>query len=104
MWKCGNEIELSAFLAIVARLPVTAPALRTTGDGRYIPQDVREFVWERDEGCCRAVVAGIRCRATTNLHFDHVIPFIRGGATLEAKNIQVLCRLHNLQKGSTQRF
>jgi len=43
-----------------------------------------------------------RCKATTDLHFDHVIPFIRGGSNL-APNIRILCAQHNLQKGSTQR-
>jgi hypothetical protein len=104
MWKCENELELSEFLRIVRTLPVTARTVKTAEDSRHIPQDIREFVLERDEGRCRAVVAGLRCRATTNLHFDHVIPYCRGGDSLEAKNVQLLCRLHNLKKGSAQRF
>lgn len=104
MWKCESELELRAFLRIVRALPVTAPTLKAGEDSRYIPQEVREIVLERDEGRCRAVVGRLRCGATTNLHFDHVIPYSRGGDSLDAKNIQILCRLHNLQKGATLRF
>ena len=104
MWKCDDETELSAFLRIVRALPVTAPTVKSGDHGRYITQEVREFVLERDEGRCRAVIAGQRCHATTDLHFDHVLPFSRGGDSVEAKNIQILCRLHNLQKGPTLRF
>jgi hypothetical protein len=71
MWRCDDEAELSAFLQIVRALPVMAPTVESSEEGRYIPQEVREFVLERDKGRCRAVIAGQRCQATTNLHFDH---------------------------------
>lgn len=85
-------------------MPVTVPTVKSAEHRRGIPQEVREFVLERDEGRCRAVIGGQRCRATTNLHFDHVLPFCRGGDSLDAKNIQILCRVHNLQKGPTLKF
>ena len=49
-----------------------------------IPEDVRLFVWTRDEGRC------IRCGAEEDLQFDHVIPVARGGGNAP-ENIQVLC-------------
>lgn len=104
MWRCGRQDELRKFLKIARGLPVMTPILRSAQNARYIPQEVRELVLERDEGRCRAVIGGQRCRATTNLHFDHLLPFSRGGDSMEAKNVQLLCRLHNLQKGSTLRF
>ena len=103
-WKCNQESELKSFLRIVRALPVVKPKMETSEGGRYIPREVREFVLERDANRCRALVDGMRCRATTNLHFDHRLPYSRGGDSVDPKNIQILCRLHNLQKGSSLRF
>ncbi len=57
-----------------------------------IPEEVRLFVWTRDEGRC------VRCSAEDDLQFDHVIPFARGGGNAP-ENIQVLCGACNRAKG-----
>ncbi|MCK5258904.1 MAG: HNH endonuclease, partial [Thermoplasmatales archaeon] len=31
-------------------------------------------------------------------HFDHIIPYSKGGSSLVADNIQLLCTKHNLEK------
>lgn len=49
-----------------------------------IPDEVRAFVWERDEGRC------VRCGAEDDLQFDHVIPVAKGGG-VAAGNIQIMC-------------
>lgn len=59
---------------------------------RIIPTSVKREVWERDKGCCTM------CGSSTNLHFDHDIPFSKGGSSITAKNIQLLCSKCNLQK------
>lgn len=59
---------------------------------RLIPSDVKREVWKRDEGKC------VMCGDTKNLHFDHDLPFSRGGTSLSAKNVRLLCMKHNLQK------
>ena len=59
---------------------------------RVIPTTVKLEVWKRDRGRC------VECGSTDNLHFDHVIPYSRGGSSLVAENIQLLCARHNLQK------
>ncbi len=59
---------------------------------RLIPASVKREVWERDEGRC------VICGSPENLHFDHVIPYSKGGSSLVADNIQLLCAAHNLQK------
>lgn len=59
---------------------------------RLIPSVVKLEVWKRDMGKC------ILCGKTSNLHFDHVIPYSKGGSSLTAKNIQLLCARHNLSK------
>lgn len=59
---------------------------------RLIPSAVKVAVWQRDGGRC------IKCGATDNLHFDHIIPYAKGGTSLSAENIQILCARHNLAK------
>lgn len=59
---------------------------------RLIPASVKLEVWKRDRGQC------VICGSKDNLHFDHIIPFSRGGSSLVAENIQLLCVRHNLEK------
>jgi len=59
---------------------------------RLIPTNVKMEVWKRDKGKC------VLCGSQENLHFDHDVPFSKGGTSLLAKNIQLLCARHNLQK------
>jgi len=33
-----------------------------------------------------------------NLHFDHDVPFSKGGSSITAKNVRLLCAKHNLEK------
>ena len=48
--------------------------------------------WKRDGGKCR------ECGATDELHFDHIVPVAKGGTSLAAENVQLLCGRHNLEK------
>ncbi len=59
---------------------------------RMIPPGVKLEVWKRDKGKC------VKCGSTDNLHFDHIIPFSKGGSSLVAENIQILCARHNISK------
>lgn len=59
---------------------------------RLIPSEVKREVWKRDSGKC------VICGDSKNLHFDHDLPFSRGGTSLSAKNVRLLCMKHNLQK------
>ena len=59
---------------------------------RMIPSSVKLIVWKRDKGRC------VECGKLDNLHFDHIIPFSKGGSSLVAENIQILCARHNLKK------
>jgi hypothetical protein len=36
--------------------------------------------------------------STKNLHFDHDIPFSKGGSSLTAANVRLLCAKHNMEK------
>lgn len=59
---------------------------------RVIPSWVKLEVWKRDRGRC------VVCGSDRNLHFDHIIPYSRGGSSLVPENIQLLCAEHNLEK------
>lgn len=59
---------------------------------RVIPTAVKLEVWKRDDGKCA------KCGATEDLHFDHIIPWSKGGSSNTAYNIQLLCGKHNLEK------
>jgi HNH endonuclease len=59
---------------------------------RIIPTEVKLEVWKRDKGRC------VKCGSRDNLHFDHIIPYSKGGSSLIAKNVQLLCARHNLAK------
>ena len=61
---------------------------------RMIPSQVKLVVWKRDEGKC------VLCGSNENLHFDHDLPFSKGGTSLTSRNIRLLCMKHNLQKSA----
>jgi len=61
---------------------------------RLIPSEVKKEVWKRDGGRC------VMCGETKNLHFDHDLPFSKGGTSISAKNVRLLCMKHNLQKSA----
>ena len=69
-----------------------AAALEDLEHDRLIPTSVKLAVWTRDKGRC------VKCRGRDNLHFDHIIPYSKGGSSLVAENIQLLCARHNLAK------
>jgi hypothetical protein len=65
---------------------------KTVDHTRLIPASVKLEVWKRDKGQC------VMCGKKDNLHFDHIIPYSKGGSSLVAENIQLLCTRHNLAK------
>ena len=72
--------------------PVAAPV--ALEDDRLVPSWVKMEVWKRDKGRC----AYPSCGATSGLHFDHIIPYSKGGSSKDPANIQILCGRHNLAK------
>lgn len=59
-----------------------------------IPESVRLFVWQRDEGKC------VKCGSRERLEFDRIIPIALGGSNTE-RNIQLLCERCNREKGKS---
>jgi hypothetical protein len=59
---------------------------------RIIPTSVKLAVWKRDGAKC------VMCGAVDELHFDHDLPWSKGGTSITEENVQLLCARHNLQK------
>jgi hypothetical protein len=78
--------------------PTATPDATTREDerelsiSRQIPTAVKVAVWKRDHGKC------VECGRTDNLHFDHDVPFSKGGSSITAENVRLLCARHNLEK------
>ncbi len=65
---------------------------KTVEHTRLIPSEIKREVWKRDGGKC------VVCGEVKNLHFDHDLPYSKGGTSSSSKNVRLLCRTHNLQK------
>jgi hypothetical protein len=77
--------------------PIRKTVLRGRQDvpvRRLIPSQIKVQVWNRDRGRC------VLCGAKENLHYDHDIPFSRGGSSIVAENVRLLCAKHNLSKSN----
>ncbi|KKS39144.1 MAG: Restriction endonuclease [Parcubacteria group bacterium GW2011_GWD2_42_14] len=59
---------------------------------RLIPSQIKKDVWKRDQGRC------VLCDESKNLHFDHDLPFSKGGTSLLVNNVRLLCAKCNLKK------
>ncbi len=70
------------------------PANTPVDHSRLIPSAVKREVYKRDKGRC------VLCGRTDNLHFDHDFPYSKGGTSISANNIRLLCVQHNLAKGA----
>lgn len=81
-------LKLSKNLNIVNNQPIELDHTR------LIPSEVKKEVWKRDKGKC------VLCGSNKNLHFDHDLPFSKGGTSLTQKNIRLLCAKCNLKKSS----
>jgi len=91
--QSGRRREFKFKLRMISNEAPEAPlASAALEDDRLIPSWVKLEVWKRDQGRC------INCGATSHLHFDHIIPYSKGGSSKDTKNIQILCERHNLAK------
>jgi len=92
---------LKAYVAQLERTKFSAtdrPQARcrpTASGSRHVPARVKRAVHDRDGGQCTFVSeSGHRCESRSDLEFDHVKEFARGGeATVD--NIRLRCRDHN---------
>ena len=79
-------------IAVEGDEDLASPVRTDVARRRIIPTAVKLEVWRRDGGKC------VVCGSSDELHFDHVVPFSRGGTSLVSENIQLLCTRHNIEK------
>ena len=67
-----------------------------TKHSRYIPQAIKQAVWEKNQGRCSYIdlKTKLRCGARHRLHIDHILPFALDGQTT-ISNLRLLCQAHN---------
>jgi len=88
----GRSVFKFKLVAVEGEEDFDRPVPATPQPRRIIPTKVKLEVWRRDGGKC------VKCGSTGDLHFDHIIPFSKGGASDTADNVQILCGKHNLAK------
>lgn len=72
---------------------LSSPGEITKTSREPISEEVRLFVWRRDQGRC------VRCGSNEKLEYDHIIALANGGSNTE-RNIQLLCETCNRSKGT----
>jgi hypothetical protein len=88
----GRSVFKFKLAAVEGEEDLSVPVPKQWKTRRVIPTSVKLEVWKRDGGKCA------KCGATEDLHFDHIIPWSKGGSSTTADNIQLLCGKHNLEK------
>ena len=88
----GRNVFKFKLVAVEGEEDFDSPVPKNPKHRRVIPTWVKLEVWKRDGGKCS------KCGETDDLHFDHIIPFSKGGSSNTPENIQLLCGRHNIQK------
>lgn len=88
----GRKVFKFKLVAVEGEEDFSVPIPSHSKPRRIIPTWVKLEVWKRDGGKC------IKCGSDQDLHFDHIIPWSKGGSSSTPDNIQLLCGKHNLQK------
>lgn len=88
------KFKLVAVDSISDALAAEETQMQFAQRSRIIPTQIKLEVWARDGGKC------ITCGATDELHFDHILPYSKGGTSLKVENVQLLCARHNLTKSA----
>lgn len=71
-------------------------SLKSVIAGRHISEEMKDLVWNRENGRCR------ECDSNQNVEFDLIIPFSKGGSNTH-RNIQLLCEPCKRKKLSKMR-
>lgn len=88
----GKRKVFKFYLTVTERSPEALADRDRVSISRLIPSEVKKVVWKRDKGKC------VLCGAVDDLHFDHDIPWSKGGSSITAQNVRILCARHNIEK------
>lgn len=90
--SAGRTVFKFKLTAVEGEEDFSKPVPKQSKLRRIIPTCVKLEVWKRDAGKC------VQCGSTEDMHFDHIIPWSKGGSSNTPENIQLLCGKHNLAK------
>ncbi len=90
----GRSVFKFRLEAVEGEEDLTVPTPLAPLRRRIIPTAIKLAVWKRDGGRC------VQCGATDELHFDHDLPWSKGGTSFSVDNVQLLCMRHNLKKSA----
>jgi HNH endonuclease len=94
---------LTQFIAYANAQEARPPIPIENATGHHVGRDpslrVRFRVMKRDNFSCRACGASPALRPGLSLHVDHIMPWSRGGETID-ENLQTLCEACNLGKSN----
>jgi len=78
----GRKVfKFKLLLRDMGEMLVAADSVPLLEHTRIIPSLVKREVWKRDKGKC------VLCGSSENMHYDHDLPYSKGGTSLEAQNI-----------------
>jgi len=92
--KSGRRFVFKFRLELTDREVEAPREIRDLPANRMIPSAVKREVYKRDNGQC------VICGSRDNLHYDHDVPYSKGGSSFTAANIRLLCARHNLAKSN----
>ena len=77
------------------------PSKQTT---RYIPKEVKKYIWQRDNGRCSYICSETKRRCTSKhlIQIDHIHPYALGGSS-KPQNLRLLCASHNQYRNKKYR-
>lgn len=90
----GRRVIKFTLEIIEEQLPNSSLATVPDEHNRVIPSHVKQIVYKRDRGVCAL------CGSNTNLHYDHDLPYSKGGVSFLPENIRLLCAKCNLRKSN----
>jgi hypothetical protein len=88
----GRHVFKFRLVAVEGEEDFSTPVRKNAERRRIIPSRVKLAVWKRDGGKCTI------CKAADELHFDHILPWAKGGTSITENNVQLLCMRHNIAK------
>jgi HNH endonuclease len=92
--EAGNKAKAKVGRAVALMKQVEVMEKDSETGRQPISDEVKMFVWRRDEGKC------VKCGSNQKLEFDHIIPVVMGGSNT-SRNLQLLCEGCNRAKGGS---
>ena len=94
-----RRLHITVSKRLLDKIDAARDALRQARgarSGRYVPDQVRRAIWERDEGRCQWTMEdGGVCGSTHQVELDHVTSYAMRGRITSAEDGRLLCRPHN---------